>query len=245
MKVVQPAYGSDNQIMESAAEWDRCLGWTFELISEDPVRREQARGRLRVTQDRRSEALYAFNEVWRDEGLSAADQAGARYIAERRRTLPDALWEFIPAESYADWAGLKYVLLYLEWEARYPDEWMASAKGWGTKHDKLDDLARAVPHLATAVIDQLVDLISLAVRREHRCEDVGYAVLARAVGGSRLRRLLLEIADDPDEGFRLRARYLLWLLDHPEASKPKASQWKAWLRSQENESAFERAEPVP
>ncbi|MFI6712966.1 hypothetical protein ACIBF7_41505 [Nonomuraea sp. NPDC050478] len=230
--------------MESAEEWDRCLGWTFELISEDPVRRERARGRLRVTQDRRSKALYAFNEVWRDEGLSAADQAGGRYVAERRRTLPDALWEFIPAESYADWGGLKYVLLYLEWEARYPDEWMASAKSWGTKHGQLHDLARAVPYLATELIDQLVDLICLAVRREHRCEDEGYAVLARAVGGLRLRRLLLEIADDPDEGFRLRARYLLWLLDHPEAPKPKVSQWKAWLRSREADPVSERAEPV-
>ena len=202
-EVGDPSCGSDNRIMESAEEWDRCLGWTFELISEDPVRREQARDRLRATQDCRSEALYAFNEVWRDKGLSAADQAGDRYNAERRKTLPDALWEFIPAHSYAGWAGLKYVLLYLEWEARYPDEWMTSAKNWGTKHGKLDDLARAVPYLASEVIDQLVDLICRAVRREHRCEDAGYAVLARAVGGLRLRRLLLEIADDPDEGFRL------------------------------------------
>lgn len=170
-----------------------------------------------------------------EKGLSATDQAASRYIAERQMTLPDALWEFIPPWSYADWAGLKYVLLYLEWEAQYPDEWMASAKSWGTKHGLLHDLARAVPSLATEVIDQLVDLIGLAVRREHRCEDVGYAVLARAVGGSRLRRLLLELSDDPDEGFRSRARYLLWLLDHPEAPKPKVGQWKAWLRSQKAE----------
>ncbi|MEU4540327.1 hypothetical protein AB0G15_36360 [Streptosporangium sp. NPDC023825] len=230
--------------MESAEEWDRRLGWTFELISEDPVRRKWALRLVRVIQDRYGEELHAFNEVWRDEEWSAADQEVGRSIAEPQRTLLDALGEFIPAGSYADWAGLKYLLLYLEWESRYPDEWMASAKSWGLKHGKLHDLARAVPYLTAEVIDQLVDLICLAVRREHRCEDAGYAVLARAAGGLRLRRLLLEIADDPDEGFRLRARYLLWLLDHPEAPKPKVSQWKAWLRSQEAKPVFERAEPV-
>jgi hypothetical protein len=161
------------------------------------------------------------NEVWRDEGWSATDQAFGRYIAERRRTLPDALWECVPHDSYADWGGLKYVLLYLEWEARYPDEWTASAKSWGTKHTALRNLTMALPYLPAEAIDQLVGLIRRAVRREHRCEDAGYAVLAKAVGGLRLRRLLVEIADDPNEVFRLRARYLLWLLEHPVQAKSK------------------------
>ncbi|MER5623479.1 hypothetical protein ABT061_20820 [Streptosporangium sp. NPDC002544] len=230
--------------MESAEEWDRCLGWTFELISEDPVRREQARGLVGVVQDLYRVAPYTYTETERDEWFSAANQAVVLYLAKGRGTLLDALGGFHPAESYAAWAGLKYVLLYLDWENRYPDEWMLSARSWGLKHNALDTLARALPYLSTEVIDQLVDLICRAVRREHRCEDAGYAVLARAVGGLQLRRLLLEIADDPDEGFRLRARYLLWLLDHPEAPKPKVSQWKAWLRSQEAEPVFERAEPV-
>ncbi|MEV7907827.1 hypothetical protein, partial [Streptomyces anulatus] len=243
-KMVRPVCGSDNGIMESVEEWDRCLGWTFELISEDPVRREWALRLARVAQDLTGEELHAFNKVWRDEGWPTADQEVGRSIEELPGTLLDVLGGFRPAEAYADWAGLKYLLLYLEWESRYPEEWMASAKSWGLKHGQLDALARAVPYLATEVIDQLGDLICLAVRREHRCEDAGYAVLARAVGGLRLRRLLGEIVDDPDEGFRLRARYLLWLLDHPEAPKPKVSQWKTWLRSQEADAAFERAEPV-
>ncbi|MER5319220.1 hypothetical protein [Streptosporangium roseum] len=117
--------------MESAEEWDRRLGWTFELISKDPVRRKWALRLVGVIQDRYGEALHAFNEVWRDEGWSAADQAVGRAVAEPQGTLLDALGVFIPAESYADWAGLKYLLLYLEWESRYPDEWMASAKSWG------------------------------------------------------------------------------------------------------------------
>jgi hypothetical protein len=28
---------------------------------------------------------------------------------------------------------------------------------------------------------------------------------------------------------RRRVRYLLWLLDHPEAPRPKKSQWVGWL----------------
>jgi hypothetical protein len=61
---------------------------------------------------------------------------------------------------------------------------------------------------------------------------VRYAVLARSIGGARLRPLLAGLADDPVEIFRLRARYLGWLLDHPDLPMPKKSQWTAWLEDQ-------------
>ncbi|MEV4455336.1 hypothetical protein [Microbispora sp. NPDC049633] len=201
------------------------------MISEDPARRRRALQYLQGSDERRAKALAEFNEVWQ-HGESAGSEVLFRWCAERDRRLPDALWEYVPVESYAQWGGLKYLLLYLEWESRYPDEWMANAKSWGTKGGGLRDLTRALPYLPDEIVDQLARLVSLAVRREHRVEDMRYAILARAVGGGRLRPLLAEIAGDGHEKIRLRARYLLWLLDHPELPTPKSSQWVAWLKSQ-------------
>lgn len=201
------------------------------MISEDPARRSWAHGCLRGSDERRARALAEFNEVWLHEG-SAGSEAVARWCAERYRRLPDALWEYVPVDSYAQWGGLKYLLLYLEWESRYPDEWMANAKSWGTKGGGLRDLTRALPYLPDEIVDRLARLVCLAVRREHRVEDVRYAILARAIGDGRLRPMLAEIAGDADEKIRLRARYLMWLLDHPELPTPKRGQWMAWLKGQ-------------
>ena len=133
--------------------------------------------------------------MWQDEG-SAGAEALSRWGAERDG-FSGTFWEYVPPDAYAQWGGLKYLLLYLEWESRYPDEWMAAAKSWGMKGTALQDLTMALPYLPAEVIDQLARLVCLAVRREHRCEDVRYAVLARAIGGVRLRPLLAGPADDP------------------------------------------------
>jgi hypothetical protein len=217
--------------MQSVEEWDQRLGWALELVSSDPARRKWARECLRASDVRRDRALADFNKVWQDEGSKGAE-ALSRWGAERDRRLPEAFWEYVPVDAYAHWGGLKYLLLYLEWESRYPDEWTAAAKSWGMKGTALQDLTMALPYLPDEVIDQLARLVCLAVRREHRCEDVRYAVLARAIGGARLRPLLAGLADDPVEIFRLRARYLVWLLDHPDLPMPKKSQWTAWLEDQ-------------
>ncbi|MBB6345484.1 hypothetical protein ACWGH8_08575 [Nonomuraea muscovyensis] len=47
------------------------------------------------------------------------------------------------------------------------------------KGGALHGLTMALPYLPAEVVDQLARLVCLAVRREHRCEDVRYAVLAR------------------------------------------------------------------
>lgn len=212
--------------MESAAEWDRRLGWSRELVADDVGRRERALGRLAVARGRRDRALRELNAAWREKGLSGAKEEQARYAEARREVFPDALWDFVPGGVES--GGLRYALLYLNWEARYPAEWTAAAKSWATKKALLWKLARAVPELSDAVIGELVELIRYAVCREHRCEDVGYALLARAVGEDRLRPVLAGLADDPVDTYRLRARYLLCLLDHPESPRPKAGQWRAW-----------------
>ncbi len=211
------------------AEWDRRLGWTFDLIAGDSERRRRARRRLAAAQERRDQALRDLNEAWRAKGLPAASEEQARYAEARRETYPDALWEFVPVDARSGRGGLRYAVLYLTWEARFPAEWTAAAKSWVTKRTLLWKLAGAVPHLPADVLDELVELVRHAACREHRCEDVGYALLARAMGEARLCPALTEIADHPDETPRLRARYLLWLLDHPGLPKPKANQWKSWL----------------
>ena len=69
-------------------------------------------------------------------------QARRRHQAQRR-SLPDGVWGGSVDGDLATWPGLPYVLLFLEWEARYPLEWTQHAKAWGTKQSLIRKVARA------------------------------------------------------------------------------------------------------
>ena len=212
--------------------WAERLGWAFDLISESLSDRRRAHARLLETQRRRSEALRHHNEIWGQYENPEWHVRANLYHEARAHTLPDALWEGITWDELAGWGGLPYALLYLKWESRYPDEWFTYGKSWGTKHWLLNDFAKAAHLLPAEVTRLLTDLILHAVHREHRCEDVGYARLARTLDGPELRERLAGPAADPDDTYRRRAQYLLWLLDHPEAPRPRKRQWLIWLASQ-------------
>jgi hypothetical protein len=212
--------------------WHDRLGWAFDLIAHDASERHRAHARLVETRRLCDEALDHYNQVFYEPDHPERRHRLATWLQARRDTLPDALWESIDPMSLAAWAGLPYALLYLRWEALFPDEWFAYAKGWGTKRGLLSLFTRASNDVPDTVVDQLIDLVVLAARREHRCKDVGYARLARALDRPQLRARLAAIADQPIEPARLRAGYLLWLLDLPDAPQPKKSQWLSWLSSQ-------------
>ncbi|MDX3386091.1 hypothetical protein PV682_32230 [Streptomyces niveiscabiei] len=84
----------------------------------------------------------------------------------------------------ATWPGLPYVLLFLEWEARYPLEWTQHAKAWGTKQGLIREVARARQE---AIKAKLADLVEIVVHRAYRCKDREYVRVARAVDSADLR----------------------------------------------------------
>lgn len=223
-------------IAEEQVAWCRRHGWCEDELALDF---DWARGWVVWSVDEQFPGLLSprFHDLLErvDDRLAmmSGEVNAAKWTPSGLATDPD--WvdvRCLARQALAEITGLVRIPSPEEWESRYPYEWMAAAKSWGMKGAALQDLTMALPYLPAEVIDQLARLVCLAVRREHRCEDVRYAVLARAIGGVRLRPLLAGPADDPIEIFRLRARYLLWLLDHPDLPKPKKSQWMAWLKDQ-------------
>lgn len=215
------------------ADWDARLSWAFDLIADDAHVRAWAHERLATAGQVRSEALHAFNHTWTvvEQWMwtPRVKATNDRYIAARRLVLPDALWENVAREELAAWGGLPYALLYLEWEARFPDEWMAYGKSWGTKQRQLRQLTHSAATLPAWACGKLIDLTVLAVQREHRIWDGEYARLARILPPDLLHERLAPLIDAADLNTRWRAGYLLWLLDHSELPHPKSSQWRTWL----------------
>lgn len=123
-------------------------------------------------------------------------------------------------------AGLPYALLFLEWEARFPQEWTRHAKSWGTKQSLIRDMART--HQDEAVKATLTDLVEIVVRRAYRCKDREYVRVARAVDSADVRGRLDRAVDSDSPWARCQAGYVLWLLDHPELPNTRRV-WRAWV----------------
>lgn len=105
-------------------------------------------------------------------------QARRRHQQAQRCSLPDGVWGGPAGRDLAAWPGLPYVLLFLEWEARYPPEWTQHAKAWGTKQSLIREVARA--RHEEAVRAKLTDLVEIVVQRAYRCKDREYVRVARA-----------------------------------------------------------------
>ncbi|MEU6370342.1 hypothetical protein ABZ876_32635 [Streptomyces sp. NPDC046931] len=166
--------GSD---ADNACAWAERLGWAFGLIAEDPAARGAALVHLAEAQRQVAEALARSNEMWlltRHLGTDeqylepAFLQARRRHEQAQRRSLPDGVWGGPVGEDLATWPGLPYVLLFLEWEARYPLEWTQHAKAWGTKQSLIRRVARA--RQKEAIRAELTDLVEIVVSRAYRCK---------------------------------------------------------------------------
>ncbi|MGC0339775.1 hypothetical protein RKD20_004809 [Streptomyces sp. SLBN-8D4] len=217
--------------VDDARAWNERLAWAYHLIAADPAERAVALDRLDRARAKTQAAIDHYNQIW-----SAANRFGphprkrtaAKQAFEEAasRSLPEALWTGRGHADLRRWPGLPYAVLYLEWEARYPQQWTRHAKMWGVKQALIRQLATAGHDAGTRA--KLVDLVDLVVRRAYRCKDREYVRLARAVDGPDLRARLTAARHSPDPWARLHAAYVLWLLDHPE--KPNTRHvWKTWL----------------
>src|SRR5262249_5564392 len=155
--------------------------------------------------------------------LMAAQKA---YDEAASHCLPEALWNSPFSGDIGTWPGLPFALLFLEWEARYPQEWTQHAKEWGTKQALIRELA-AGDH-SQAVKGRLVDLVDLVVQRAHRCKDREYVRVARAMDGDDLRGRLDQARRSDNPWAQLHAGYVLWLLDRPEIPNTRYV-WRTWL----------------
>ncbi|GAA3255114.1 hypothetical protein [Streptomyces labedae] len=217
------AAGSD---IDDDHEWGEVLAWTFGLVSPDPAERavaldRHARARMEVeaTYDRLNEGQ--FRRLWFGPRMRAYHRACGRCF-------PGALWS---GSGYAygeisTWSRLPLALLFLEWEARHPQEWTEHAKAWGTKQALIRGLA--VTDHDRYLRAKLLDLVDLAVRRTYRCKDREYVRVARAVDGDELRDRLHRAQRSENPAARLHAGYVLWLLDRPEIPNTRHV-WRTWL----------------
>lgn len=98
-------------------------------------------------------------------------------------------------------------MLYLEWEAKYPEDWTHYANGTKAK---------------------LTDLVVSAVECPYRCEDRRYARLARAIDNDGLRARLGHAAQSNSPWARYQASFVLWLLTNPEAPASRHT-WRMCL----------------
>jgi hypothetical protein len=221
--------------------------YVFNLISPDSERRAAAVARDAALVEDFQRALARHNELWfiagkswqpKDAAVHAAmDQARAAMSAAKSRTLHGIAGKFIDARRLGgpdDHERLApYAVLFLRWENTYPDQWRgarASGAPWRRRKHVLRRFIRGgVP---AHVRGDVIELVAQAIAREHRCEDGGFAALARLVNGAELHSTLIaaEAADDPL--IRLRAQYVRWVVDHPAAPVTTAG-WRRWLASDE------------
>ncbi|WP_030240528.1 hypothetical protein [Streptomyces sp. NRRL S-350] len=220
---------------DDARGWDERLGWAFGLISDNPAARAAALERLAEAQGKVADALGRFNEVWLltrplgvdgQYGAPALRRACQKYQQAQRGSLPDGVWGRPLSGDVAKWPGLPYALLFLEWEARYPQEWTRHAKSWGTKQSLIRDLARAQQD--EAVKEKLTDLVEIVVRRAYRCKDREYVRVARAVDSADLRGRLGRAVDSDSPWARCQAGYVLRLLEHPDLPNTRHV-WRDWV----------------
>ncbi|MFH8443265.1 hypothetical protein ACH4D3_18765 [Streptomyces sp. NPDC018026] len=224
--------GSD---ADDACAWAERLGWAFGLIAEDPAVRGAALVHLVEAQRQVTDALARSNEMWlltrhlgTDEQYRepAFLEARRRFELAQRRSLPDGVWGGPVGGDLATWPGLPYVLLFLEWEARYPLEWTQHAKAWGTKQSLIRGVARS--RQKEAIRAKLTDLVEIVVNRAYRCKDREYVRVARAVDSADLRGRLERAAGSDSPWARCHAGYVLWLLDRPDLPNTRHV-WRTWV----------------
>jgi hypothetical protein len=151
------------------------LDWAFDLVSPDPVRRASARNRHAETEAAHSAAAARINELWRRTGTLDPAEPNLAADMEQRISASQDAYQYLLSGAISEFvhfrrvAALPYALLFLEWEARFPNEW---PRWWGTKKNTLrifSQLAQFPP----GVRARLAELVVQAVCRQHRCEEPG------------------------------------------------------------------------
>jgi hypothetical protein len=218
--------------------------WVFDLIAPDDVVRHRALTRHQALLTAASEALRWSNRVWAQAGTPAPTEP--HLAAEMDQARADLRWRLQqtilgPIGAYCDSDHTDsaarplyapYVVLYLQWEADYPQEWRAAGSWmwspWGTKEALLRRLDRG--GVSEQVRQQIGDLIVAAVERPYRCKDWMYARLVRHVLDRPFVSKVEALLDAEDPLVRLRAQFILHVARNPQRGIKRVS-WRRWLTS--------------
>lgn len=171
-----------------------------------------------------------------DPGL-AASMARAR--AAREVAVSNTVHGVVGKFQAVRWAGeledyrrlAPYAVLFLQWEADFPQQWRVAGpwSPWGVKKCVLRQFAdMGVPEREIGGVTQLV---VRAINRDQRCEDLGYVLVARSIGGPVLRAAVDSAVRSPMPSVRRRAGYVRWAVDNAQAPVSLAS-WRAWCAAQ-------------
>ncbi|WP_157528058.1 hypothetical protein [Nocardia sp. NRRL S-836] len=212
----------------------------FDLIAHDDRVRHRALERHRQLVARSLDALHWSNRVWAQAGTPAPrephlaaemDRARADHRRHRDQTIFGYVDAFLETRGEAYWP---FVVLYLRWEARHPEEWRSRDANlwspWGRKEVVLGELGRR--GMPDEMRPDAVDLIIDAVQRPYRCKDWKYALLVRHVAGTEFHARITALADGQDPVVQLRARFIIDLAKHPEVRITQKT-WHRWLRDRQ------------
>ncbi|WP_424231911.1 hypothetical protein [Actinophytocola sp.] len=184
----------------------------FDLISDDDVLRGQA--------------------LTRHRSLVASDPAASSHWSDGDKTIFAYNEAFIYVRPGIDFhpGYWPFVMLYLWWEMRYPDEWRSRESNKGSPWTRKQVLLRQLGQygMPEEVGLEAAELILAAIQRPYRCKDWMYALLVRHVADENFRDRTTALTDVPDPLVRLRARYILDHVDRPDATTTRRT-WRRWL----------------
>ncbi|MET7309821.1 hypothetical protein ABZS68_22745, partial [Streptomyces sp. NPDC005571] len=144
-------------------------------VAPDDVVRGAALDRLDAARAEAQEALARYNQAWVQASRTGAEPlfcepeivaARELYDDAGSRCLPEAMWFAPYADDIRMSPQLPFALLFLEWEARYPQERQVHAKAWGTKQALIRRVA--VGGRSDVITEKLIDLVELVVQRAYR-----------------------------------------------------------------------------
>ena len=115
--------------------------------------------------------------------------------------------------------GEPYAVLFLTWEARFPDEWRRADKWWSRASTK-DMILRTMGRrgVTEECRETVESLLLNAVSGPYRCKDWRYSAVARMIDGDAVRTGLDQIVSAADEDASLRAQFVLSRLENHDLS---------------------------
>ncbi|MDX8034214.1 hypothetical protein SK803_28695 [Lentzea sp. BCCO 10_0856] len=221
--------------------------WVFDLIARDDLVRQRALRRHQELVARSLNALHWSNRVWMQAGTPAPqqphlaaemDQARADQRRHRGQTIfgyLDAFLDADPRDTATRAVYWPFVVPYLKWETRYPDEWRSPNSNlwspWTRKEVVLGELGRrGVPE---EMRPNAADLIITAIQRPYRCKDWMYALMVPHVADTEFHDRVTALTRAHDPFAQLRAQFIIDLVRHPERKITRKT-WRRWLQRQDD-----------
>lgn len=120
-------------------------------------------------------------------------------------------------------------MLYLRWEAEYPDEWGAPGSWMWSRSETKEAVLRRLDRggVPEDIQPQIAELILAALRRPYRRKDWAYACLVRHLDDPLFLHEVEMLASADDPAVRLRAQFVL----HVATDREQRTTRTSWRRA--------------